>query len=1623
MAGEEDILLSLGLDPTSVSKVLRQAEEMGTAMQRRLDRLAQYQTLNPNTTTRTIAMYRRMFDQIEARSRQFVINQQEVADKLQAIYNKTITSRNFAQQRFNQALGISDSQYTQYLQAKQMKSLIEGFGVEKFLQQGPQAVALVKQVSTQLGVMGESLKRNKTFLDSFFGGWDNALAHIIRGFVIWNGLFMTYQTIANGIKKTMEDIVKYGSEFQVQGVLFQAAQKAGNFASGRPENSGLVLNSQLLTDATALATKYGENVNTVAQDVQLWTKQTQDYNSALALTNQTLKFHLATGTQLEDVYRGLTALSAQAPGVFNLAQTPQLLQKITAEALVMGSGLHQAAENGNEMGAELNNGAVLYLKAMEEDAAALEGLGYKQDQIIAMNASLVQAFGNTGIAASEAGDKLQRVVGGLQRIEQPQAIAAMEKMGLSQRDINGLFQKGGDVLLRFHDEWDKLPGPIQRYISLAVGSTRQTDAFKAVLNGYADAMGRATKALKDKNAEDQLVAQMQDTYRVATERLSGAWQGFVIEISDFVLPMLTNLVNFLTSRVIPAVEQLIGVLGGLKNIQNDILIAGALAGTPAGAKAFADISHQSKEIYQASIPFNQSDYVDVHGNTRAYDRAHHLAFASAFPNRFYYNAYHSGELAGNPALFGRYQEFMGMTKGDFYDRLGIKTKNVKGVGTNSDIQYPPAPKVKDMAPDYENFAKHIQVVTDATALYIDKQKLAALADEQQIKDLEKKLRIQPENVNILRQITSATNDRNLALENENRAIDKNITKLESSRDHAMHMADHSKKGSKEQMGWLSTAHQFNQEILNQKNTFQENKNAIDQNNASMQTYVDLMTKGMGKTLTEDFSKLGRAKNYNAKNNALNQLGEDLTRVRDKIAQILPLIKDPDVRAFLTGFTKDYGERYQQSADQNAQDQLQYRLDVMTKIHDMQDKLFEDSLQMSRKSDAEKTYYEAIYRALKDYNAALKEAADIRAKYHDQEGDQLAQQYLDVATATEQADIALARYNEQLKLLEDTAAIKALKTAFDDLAASMGNDIIDNLFGKNAAANQENLYDSQIASLQQEKSLEDALYRVQKSHSQEQVEMHQLLNYQLDQEVKNIERAKKAEQDRQNHPTLLKQFAQNFTKSLIDELMKQLVQNTMTGILGKFIKSPDNQSQINNVLQTLKSTITASTPGSMYDNTQKLNDIISNGPQSFYQSTQVLKQSFDQFSQNVSTLSSSTSGGGGASSGIPGTGSGGGFGSMLMGSAAFTAALFGNSINTGNNTGGNGNGSWVTDSTGISVFVPNQSIRGASGGGLSLQQGLGAVQAGLAGAAVASQGGLVNAVTGGLSGGLGALAATGNPYIAAGVGVIDFLTGMIHHDDPAKMPDKYDTANYLKIIGELTGSAGANGHHFSAASDPIIQQLGGQPILAYIQAWVKKNLNSPDKAKAQLAQQLMGQFGDTGNGQLKFDHDIANIHVVGGSLGGNYYDVYNQATSALQEIMALQDATNTQPMVGFNQAGGGFFPYSWDTPGYDIYSNQNNPATSNLPPGGSTGGGTSAPSPSPGGGKGRAPIRGPIGPISIGGGPVSGISTMSLPVGITPASQPINVIIPAVLNVDGRLMARSVQSHQIQSNLAGYRYIS
>ena len=199
------------------------------------------------------------------------------------------------------------------------------------------------------------------------------------------------------------------------------------------------------------------------------------------------------------------------------------------------------------------------------------------------------------------------------------------------------------------------------------------------------------------------------------------------------------------------------------------------------------------------------------------------------------------------------------------------------------------------------------------------------------------------------------------------------------------------------------------------------------------------------------------------------------------------------------------------------------------------------------------------------------------------------------------------------------------------------------------------------------------------------------------------------------------------------------------------------------------------------------------------------------------------------------------------------------------------------------------------------------------------------VSGGIEAGMGAqslsmlLLSHGGLGLAAGplgigIGVAVGLAAMLtHHDDPNKMPDKYNTQEYGSGVANLMGFAGANGQNFTEDAQTK-KQLGGKDELDYINAHIEELM----KINPALAAEFKGATSVTSlhdgtlglnNGTQKRWNDLLNDANT--AVTALFQQISTQAQAAASDLTGILSGatdTNLSKMFGNGSvvtSGGGY----------------------------------------------------------------------------------------------------------------------
>lgn len=611
-----------------------------------------------------------------------------------------------------------------------------------------------------------------------------------------------------------------------------------------------------------------------------------------------------------------------------------------------------------------------------------------------------------------------------------------------------------------------------------------------------------------------------------------------------------------------------------------------------------------------------------------------------------------------------------------------------------------------------------------------------------------------------------------------------------------------------------------------------------------------------------------------------------------------------------------------------------------------------------------------------------------------------QMWYNNAVQIEKNKLALAEYNQEVQQLKQTALFQAFSGAIDSAGSSLTSSFVNQMDGTTGTNNQILALQGQVTSLENERNLLVGQY-----YDTQRTQMGNEIN-ELNDKIKEL-------QTTMNNPSLGKKLLDDFTKGLADGFMKQFEDELKQSLINQFL--PKFDTSVNTQQQTLDS----------FDKTVngQLNQSFSDWVTAWDNGMPVLKDLTQQLKElnsgsvtsndgtpigTIQGLNDTLNGSTPVSFNANSNASGGGIGSSVIGMGASVAAfgasavlakVFGASVPIGSGTGyvnpdgtvANSAGSAVDMSSVFDVSAADAQYgataqtqdqfssldnitsladqNGPPTGSNNKSVGADQIKNALGDAAMAYQGVQTGGVAGGLEAGMGTfqgLSQLGVPPqvsipIAAAVGL---FAAFSHHDNPALMPDKYDTQEYGQDLANLMGSGfggapmEANGQNFSENST-LAKEIGNQGELSYIAQFIQ---NNPSAAKQVLTPQELAMF--TG---LK----VGAGNITGG--GNGYETLQNGQSVQWQQLVqsvqaavgAIQNFTNvanqaTQPLIAIQSFGSGKLPQGFSpyyTPGFSNYYSdymKNTPyyaynASPSNAAGGSTSNGMQAPGVSASGG--------------------------------------------------------------------------
>lgn len=1576
---------------------------------------------------------------------------------------------------FDEAEAQSFKEQAQY--AKELRMEIERLGgVTKATRMG-----LIDQSDLQfLDVYGQKVKAMPSMWDRTVGSFGK---HILQF-----GMFSAALGTATAAYDALHESISRAMEAQVQLTQRHAVmevEKSAGVNFGDPSGAGAMQGAGLL------AAKWGDNINDVLQDVTQWVKVTGDLNNALSMTDQALKFQTATGTDLEDTYRTLIALASQMKGVqmgngdkdtFTLEKTPELLNDIYTAAAMAGAGMRQVSREGNEFSSGTANSAEILLHSFEQDGEALKKLGLNMADSVAINQALITAMGNTGREADGAAEKVSRLVGGIMELSKSSKVTSLSKdMGLDQFDkIKQALNSGnadGGFLERFAGAYEKLDKHAKNVLDTTIAGNRQYGIEGNLVDAIFGTYAKILKAEQDKNGLDEAAAQMMQTYEMATKQLAGEWSAVAATIGG-------PLIQALTGAVRQAAHFLQIVQGIKAEAHNSItdnadfrneLQAGFGIKTPGHeAQVWRPFQGMHTETtYNTAGSFNQALSLALNARAGKMDAtswryAFNILNSNEDINQKAIDLYQTrddaqGKSVGR-ALFGNKfdrNQVVNYAEGQYVIEYPMDETYTWNKSANGKMLIPPdggtaggpavqSPTGKDTNKALKDYEMASQALADLKDQYSDVN--ASLKDfdttlDGSVQSQDRQLKTFGYTQQGVDALNNSHRSLMASLHNTNETLENEIPAYEQAKANALAHANALGRNTEEGRGWMAVARSadaeirsLSGEIANNSNAWLAQRDAIFESNKALADYQERELNrqyntlhndmqrayGKGHASLDDLSNLENARHEREELILLNEEKKNGGKITEALRESLE--QEADTHRANTDAIREEADTLRQSMQDKIEEAQNKTLDSYIKLADL-------SKERATALKDEITLTQDEYKFTVEYTKALGQASDQLKP--------LVQQWGQVEEAQLAANRAAVEYADQIANLQASPLFKGLQAGLTNLSGDMGTAVTDQLFGITADNNSIQAINNEIAALQQKKTFEDQVYSNATWHSAMQEAQHKTYIYNLDEEIKKLQDKAKAIKEGESEHGMLTKAAQAMTKSIVDDMMKQLSTNIEKSITNLFVKNP-MQEEANKALKLYADATNVAQRQNM---------------QTYMNASQLV-------SQPMTALTNALNGAG--SNGTP----------VATAMEDLAQAL----------TNGTGMGAPVIDpsnpfgavtgspfSLGDPSVIPyagdlsNFTIRGMSGGGgggfsLSNLFGAGSLMSGLLPIAGIAMGAGENASAHGnpaMNGILGSLAGAG---IGVGIGAALFGGGSLAsllgvtigtggmalplipilallgglggsmlgpHLNSHDNPDIFNTSNWGQsmanlagngVVSGLKGTWTANGQEFT--EDPnLAKELGNQGELMFISNWIKAN---PTQAAKVLSPEELKDFSGlsnvTNNGGPIADGKNGNLTLSNG-ITMYWTDLSNAANDATQAIENMKNATSsaTNALVSLNMYGGsqGYFPYNYEIPGYEFdpngYQSGNAPSTNTAPGGGPTGGPT-------GGTPGAAPVVQPGHNRRIlppdGGGYV-----YRQPGAVSGQTVQVSGNIQVTTNVDGRTLARTTQAYTLRSSQAGYERVT
>jgi hypothetical protein len=674
---------------------------------------------------------------------------------------------------------------------------------------------------------------------------------------------------------------------------------------------------------------------------------------------------------------------------------------------------------------------------------------------------------------------------------------------------------------------------------------------------------------------------------------------------------------------------------------------------------------------------------------------------------------------------------------------------------------------------------------------------------------------------------------------------------------------------------------------------------------------------------------------------------------------------------------------------------------------------------------------------------------------------------------QKVNIEIAKFNEQVEMIKGSDIFQATEAGLSGLLTGLESDVFKNMFDVTGQENAITATKDYINALETQKQVIETTYAESRSHSAMDNANKALALFLLDTQIKKEKELQQAQQWKLEHPSLLVSAAQDFSKSMMTNIMTQFksgaMQNIFPGLKPDASLTKDYAQYTTDVQKFGDYTKAfgasvdklgggATAPGaagvtpsglSAQDANTSMMDLMF-GPDAADDNPMMdimFGPDAGEGTDNMQTamggvLTSQTAGGQTVLSNA-----------MTTGLQSFSGVA-GNAIGLlGLGIGGPG-GSASTKTFGalasmsggaISNFGASEVAAGnATGNAAEVSQGQTAGQvgayAGAAGNIISSFGTSTDSGVGSLIGAgagafLGSVAGPMGTAIGAEIGssiggVIGSLFGP--HYSNTTNPDMYANNGFAQAWANINGVSGTAANGTTQENPLVSQELNGLTEMQYIDQFVNQHPGGAGLSGASLSEWQQAyklSQGGTATGISGLHNGQMGVEGAQGQTDTqNWQSLQSGIENTVQALLTFNNALNATPeaLVSLNMFGtsGGAFPYAWNTPGYQFPAGGAGVGNYGTNP---TAGGTNGqPNPTaPGAAAPGTPGYNNVAVVPYGatsGGNSAGNANVYSQPGSGGSQGAVQVTIDQPIMLDGRTIAMNTQSYLIRANGAGYNYV-